>query len=168
MKFNSLMHVSFYAKDLEGIREFYENKLGAKIKMLVRNSAYKDKPEHLFYERAHSDPDGIAIVYFELAPGQFIEFFPALKEQKPHTAFNEYIGYSHFGLIVEDIHKTREEFVKKGIPIDVEPTIGNSYTWQMWIHDPEDNRIEVMQYTDKSYQIVGNIQESERQMEKII
>lgn len=161
MEFNSLMHVSFYAKDLEGIREFYESKLGAKIKMMVRNSAYKDKPEHLFYERAQSDPDGIAIVYFELAPGQFIEFFPALKEQKPHTAFNEYIGYSHFGLIVEDIHKTREDFVKQGVPIDVEPTVGNSHTWQMWIHDPEDNRIEVMQYTDKSYQIVGNIQEPE-------
>lgn len=161
MKFDSLMHVSFYAKDLEKIRVFYEEKLGAKIKMLVRNSVYQDKVGHPFYERAQKNPNGIAIVYFELAPGQFIEFFPAFDNQKPHTEFNEHIGYSHFSLLVEDIHSAHEEFEKLGVPIDVEPNIGNSHTWQMWIHDPEDNRIEVMQYTDKSYQIVGNVQKSD-------
>ena len=157
MEFQSIMHVSFFAEDLEKIREFYEDKLNCKIKMLVRNKAYLDKPQSSFYKRAQQDPEGIAIIYFEVAPRQFVEFFPAVATQKPHTEFNEHIGYSHFSLLVEDIHKAREEFVAKGVPITVEPTIGNSHTWQMWIHDPEGNKIEVMQFTDESFQLVGHI-----------
>lgn len=157
MNFNSIMHVSFYAKDLEKIREFYEDKLGCKAKMLVRNYAYKDKPDHGFYKQAISDPNGITLVYFEVAPGQFIEFFPAREDQEPAVEYNKHVGYAHFSLTVDDIHKTRDELIEKGIPIDIEPNIGNSHTWQMWIQDPEGNRIEIMQYTDQSYQIVGNI-----------
>ncbi|MCV3296387.1 MAG: VOC family protein [Oenococcus sp.] len=161
MLFTSLMHVSFYAKDIETIREFYVDKLEGNIKMLVRNSVYRDQKGHPFYERAQKDPQGIAIIYFELAPGQFVEFFPAFDEQKPHTHFNEYVGYSHFSLLVDDIQQTKEKLINKDIAIDSGPSIGNSHTWQMWIHDPEGNRIEIMQYTDQSYQIVGNIQEKD-------
>ena len=28
-------------------------------------------------------------------------------------------------------------------------------TWQMWSHDPDGNKIEFMQYTEKSFQLVG-------------
>lgn len=153
----SVMHVSFFVKDMDSMVNFYENVLGCKPKMLVRNKAYKDKPGHVFYQRAQENPDGICIVYYELAPGQFVEFFLAFDEQKPHTGFNEHVGYSHFGLLVDDIHATRDYLVSKGVEIDVEPTIGNSHTWQMWVHDPEGNRFEFMQYTENSYQIVGHI-----------
>lgn len=157
MKFNSIMHVSFFAKDLDAIFDFYTEKLGAKVKMLVKNKSYLDKPNSSFYTRAIENPEGICIVYFEITDGQFVEFFPAHNGQKPHQDWNDTVGYSHFSLLVDDIHKTKEELLSKGVNIDVEPTIGNSNTWQMWMHDPEGNMIEIMQYTDKSYQIVGHI-----------
>ena len=58
---------------------------------------------------------------------------------------------------MDDIHKTRDELVSKGVEIDVEPNIGPSKTWQMWIHDPEGNKFEIMQYTEGSLQVVGNV-----------
>lgn len=74
---------------------------------------------------------------------KFIELFPAKEGQKPHSKWNDAIGYSHFALTVDDIHNVRDELVAKGVEIGVEPNIGNSHTWQMWI--------------DKSYQLVGHI-----------
>jgi len=156
MKFNSIMHVSFYTENLERIREFYEDKLGLKPKMIVRFGAYKDNKESGFYKMALTNPDDICIIYIEIAPGQFIEFFPKWFEMKPKEDWNVRLGYGHFALLVDDIHETRDELVRRGVEIDVEPNIGNSHTWQMWIHDPDGNRFEIMQYTEDSFQVKGN------------
>ena len=48
-----------------------------------------------------------------------------------------------------------EKIRATGAPIDSEPAMGMEHTWQMWSHDPDGNKIEFMQYTDKSYQVVG-------------
>jgi catechol 2,3-dioxygenase-like lactoylglutathione lyase family enzyme len=150
------MHVSFYTENLERIREFYEDKLGLKPKMIVRFGAYKDNKESGFYKMALTNPDDICIIYIEIAPGQFIEFFPKWFEMKPKEDWNTRLGYGHFALLVDDIHETRDELVRRGVEIDVEPNIGNSHTWQMWIHDPDGNRFEIMQYTEDSFQVKGN------------
>lgn len=155
--FKSIMHVSFFTEDMERTRDFYENKLGLKPKMIVRYGAYKDNKASSFYAMAEKYPDEICIIYFEIAPGQFVEFFPANPLLKQRMGFNESFGYSHFALLVDDIHATREQLVAAGIDIDVEPKIGNSHTWQMWIHDPDGNRFEIMQYTDQSFQVVGHL-----------
>lgn len=156
MLFTSIMHVTFFAKDINITKKFYEN-MGCKMKMAVKYKAYADKPESQYYARAQETPEAYCIIYFEVAPGQFIEIYPSEKNQLPHTQYNSHIGYSHFGVIVEDIQKTREFLISRGVCIDIEPKIGNSRTWQMWIHDPDDNRIEIMQYTDQSYQLVGHL-----------
>ena len=72
--FKSLMHVSFFAENLDEITDFYVNKLGAKIKMLIRNRAYADKPNHSFYKRAIENPDGICIVYFQIEKQLILSF----------------------------------------------------------------------------------------------
>ena len=64
------------------------------------------------------------------------------------------------------LDKTREELVKAGIEIDIEPNKGQSETWQMWIHDPDGNKFEIMQYTDKSLQHHGNIEEDQKKYGK--
>lgn len=43
---------------------------------------------------------------------------------------------------------------------------GQSETWQMWIHDPDGNKFEIMQYTDKSLQHHGNIEEDQKKYGK--
>ena len=56
--------------------------------------------------------------------------------------------------------------VKAGVDIDIEPNKGQSETWQMWIHDPDGNKFEIMQYTDKSLQFKGNIEEDKEKYGK--
>ena len=83
-----------------------------------------------------------------------------------HEAPDTRLGYSHFALMVDDIFEAREEVVKAGVDIDIEPNKGQSETWQMWIHDPDGNKFEIMQYTDKSLQFKGNIEEDKEKYGK--
>ena len=108
---------------------------------------------------AEVDPNRIIIVYIEIAPGQFIELFPKDEGQAPHDEWNQRLGYSHFALLVEDIEKTYRELVECGVAIDTPISKGPSHTYQMWVHDPDGNKFEIMQYTDKSFQVVGHIEE---------
>lgn len=156
MKFNSIMHVSFYVKDFDKMLDFYCGVLGLKQKMLVRYGTYINSSKPHMKKMAEERPNDIFLTYVEIAPGQFLEFFPQSEKQKPHTEWNEYVGYSHFALLVDDIHETHRQLVEKGVEIDIEPNIGPSKTWQMWIHDPEGNKFEIMQYTEGSLQVVGN------------
>ena len=151
MKFNEIMHLSFYTDQMDEMRDFYENKLGLKAKIIMRYEAYKGKKDRgAWAQRAETNPKDIAYIFIELAPGQYLELFPKADYQ----------------LMVDDIHETREELVKAGIEIDIEPNKGQSETWQMWIHDPDGNKFEIMQYTDKSLQHHGNIEEDQKKYGK--
>ncbi|MBR4461239.1 MAG: VOC family protein [Erysipelotrichaceae bacterium] len=158
MKFNALMHISFYTDHMEEMIDFYCHKLGLKQKVLVRNKSYKgrtDRPQ--MATLAENDPEDIFNVYIELTPGQFIELFPAKEGQTNDVAWNSRLGYSHFSLTVDDIFETKRALEENGIVPDSKPSKGPSETWQMWIHDPDGNKIEIMQYTERSYQVVGHI-----------
>lgn len=160
MKFNEIMHLSFYTDQMDMMRDFYENKLGLKAKIIMRYKAYKGNTNRMAWaKRAETMPEEIAYIFIEVAPGQYLELFPKAENQGDHVQPNSRLGYSHFALMVDDIHKTREELVAAGIEIDVEPNKGQSETWQMWIHDPDGNKFEIMQYTEKSLQHFGNIDE---------
>lgn len=156
MKFKSIMHVSFFTDQLDVMRDFYENKLGLKAKMLVRYGVYKGSSNPVYGPLAETNPDDICLIYIEIAPGQFIELFPKMEGQGPHIKVNENVGYSHFALLVDDIFETRKEFEIRGIPLDTQISKGPSETYQMWSHDPDGNAFEVMQYTEKSLQVRGN------------
>lgn len=163
MKFNEIMHISFYTDQLESMRDFYENKLGLKAKIIMRYEAYKGKKERGQWAiRAETRPKDIAYIFIELAPGQYIELFPKADGQKEHEKADSRLGYSHFALMVDDIFVARDELVQAGVEIDIEPNKGQSETWQMWIHDPDGNKFEIMQYTDKSLQHKGNIEDDTR------
>lgn len=158
MKFNEIMHLSFYTDQMDKMRDFYENKLGLKAKIIMHYEAYKgNNKRKAWAKRAETNPKGIAYIFIEIAPGQYLELFPKADGQKEHEPANSRVGYSHFALMVDDIYVAREELVKAGIEIDVEPNKGQSETWQMWIHDPDGNKFEIMQYTAKSLQHYGNV-----------
>ena len=157
MLFNNLMHVSFFTDQLDAMCDFYVEKLGGTLKIVTRAKAYLDRPQSGYHEVALSDPEKVIIVYIELAPGQFIELFPKAEGQGPASHMGENLGYAHFALTVDDIFAAREELERRGVVIDTEISKGPSETYQMWTHDPDGNAFEIMQYTDKSYQVVGHI-----------
>lgn len=155
--FNAIMHVSFYTDHWDEMMDFYTKKLELPVKYVVKYKEYINRPDRkVLYERALKTPEAIFNAYIEVAPGQFIEMFHANENQKDHPGFNENKGYSHFAVMVDDIHQTYNEYLSKGINVISGPSKGPSGTWQFWIADPDDNRIEVMQFTEDSYQIKGN------------
>ena len=86
-----------------------------------------------------------------------MELFNKADNQLEHEKPDVRLGYSHFALMVDDIFEARKELIEAGIEIDIEPNKGQSETWQMWIHDPDGNKFEIMQYTDLSLQHQGNV-----------
>jgi lactoylglutathione lyase len=157
MKFNSIMHIAFYVEDLDRSLDFYCKKLGLKQKIRTRFGVYKDSPKEELRKIAEVRPNDIFLTYIEIAPGQFIELFPKSETQKNQTDWNAHVGYSHFALLVDDIQQTYQDLLKHGVEVDVPPNIGPSKTWQMWLHDPDGNKFEIMQYTEESLQIIGNV-----------
>ncbi len=157
MEFLSLMHISFLCNDFDAMLDFYENTLGLKKKVAVKYGEYVDRDDRpAMQEIGRKEPDRIYYVYFEFCPGQFIELFPKNEDLMDQPEYGKYNGYNHFSLLVRDIHEAYETFKEKGIPILTDISKGPSETWQFWAHDPDGNRMEIMQFTDRSYQVVGH------------
>lgn len=154
--FTNMMHLAFFTDRLDEMRDFYENKLGGKSKIVTKAKAYLGTKSS-YAKIAEVDPEKVIIVYIEIAPGQFIELFPKNEGQADYPIPHQTLGYAHYSLLVEDIEKAKVELEKRGVEIDTPISIGPSKTYKFWIHDPDGNKIEVMQYTDESYQLVGNI-----------
>lgn len=160
MVFHSIMHIAFFTKQFDEMMDFYINKMGLELKVLVRYGSYLNRDDCPEMQKiAQKDPKRIFNAYIQIAPGQFIELFPSREDQKPHDEWNECAGYTHFALVVDDIKKTYQEFLDTGIIPDTELAKGPSGTWKFWAHDPDNNHFEVMQYTKDSYQLVGYVDE---------
>lgn len=157
--FTSLMHIAFFTDRMEEMVDFYTNTLGGTLKVLTRYKAYLNRPDRPEMQAvARQDPQRIFSAYIELAPGQFVELFPKVEGQVPDQApWNGRLGYSHFGLVCEDMEKIQAELAARGLNPDTKRSKGPSETWQLWYHDPDGNKFEVMEYTRNSYQVVGHI-----------
>ena len=158
-------HVALRCKDLETTVSFYRDVLGCPVKFRLtfrewlnfRKIQAAEKGETLTEEYV----DGLAkrgdetwIAYMDLG-GQFIELFDAEGATIEAIPDGRFFNYQHVSLELDDIHDFTEKIREKGAPIDSEPSLGLEHTWQMWSHDPDGNKIEFMQYTDRSYQVVG-------------
>lgn len=157
MSYSSLMHIAFHTDRMDEMVRFYTEVLGGKLKVVTRFGAYLERDDRPAMQAvARLRPDDVFNVYVELAPGQFIGFFPKKPGQKDHTGFNEHLGYSHFALCIPDIRTAIRELEKRGLSFDTSLSKGPSETWQIWAHDPDDNKFEIMQFTDSSWQVTGH------------
>ncbi len=128
-----IAHLAFLTSDLEKSKNFYINKLGFKEKFTLYNT------------------DGTPwIVYIAINDDQFIELFPTKKivfeRDKP-------LSYQHLCLEVDDIYKFVNLIEKKGVEIDQPIITGLDNNLQSWIHDPDENPIELMQYGKDALQL---------------
>ena len=156
--FNCMMHVALFTENFDEMVDFYVNKMGGKAKSITRFEVYKGKNRGYLSQMADEHPNWIFNEYIEMAPGQFLEIFPGSSETMgPVIPMGKNLGYSHFAFTCDDIFKTREELEAKGVVFDTEISKGPSETYQMWTHDPDGNAFEIMQYTENSLQVLGNV-----------
>lgn len=149
-----ISHLAFNVVDMDRSLDFYCNGLGLKK---IFEIIIPENIAEIFPGSPISVMAGLpGIAYLQIAPGQFIElFYP-----KPYTDLLsggpnlERIGYTHLSLVVDDIYKAADRLKERGITLDTDITLGPDHTYQFWIKDPDGNRIELMQYTEKSFQVV--------------
>lgn len=129
-----LSHVAVRVTDLERAIAFYCDGLGLKEKF-----------------RLNGSDGGVMLAYIQVAPGQFLELFPG---GVGGYADDSAAGPVHLCLEVDDIQASYREITGRGIAsLHGEPVLGADGSWQFWVKDPDETRIEFHQFTDESLQL---------------
>ncbi|MGI6743158.1 MAG: VOC family protein [Clostridiales bacterium] len=128
-----IAHTAYVVSDMKAALEFYEGALG--------------------FEKAFelSDDRGNPwIVYLGVGDDQFIELFysaPGSEKAKGQ------IGANHLCLLTDNIEEAARHLRDGGYPLDAEISRGKDGNLQCWTHDPDGNRIEIMQLGEDSLQM---------------
>lgn len=124
-------HVALWTRDLEMMKNFYEEVFGAKASEKYSNP----KTEFESY-------------FIEFTSGARLELMkkPSIIDlQNDKEA--EYIGYAHIAFSVgskEKVDSITEDLRRKGVSVVSEPrTTGDGY-YESCVLDPEDNRVEII------------------------
>ncbi len=150
-KIERISHAALRCNKFEETLKFYRDTLGLPHAFTLRN-----------------EDGSVWISYLQIAPRQFIELF-----NETYSGDNAWAdrGHHHLCIIVKDIEEAARALEDKGvmitkgpiaenppyrIPYAVNHSIGKCNSYGFFIHDPEGNEIEIMQYTDKSLQVVND------------
>ena len=128
-----LAHTAYVVSDMEAAVRFYGEALG--------------------FSRAFdlADSEGRPwIVYLYAGGGQFVELFYG-RAGDPVKAGR--IGADHLCLLTERIEETAAHLKAGGWPLDADVNRGKDGNLQCWTHDPDGNRIEIMQMGENSLQL---------------
>ena len=123
----SIEHLAIWVKDLEGMKNFYEQFFGAKAGALYHN------PKKQFQS-----------YFLSFSTGSRLELMS--KESITDSAAYPLLGLAHFAMSVgsrERVNDLTEELRKAGYRIEGEPrTTGDGY-YESVIADPEGNLVEI-------------------------
>lgn len=135
MLFKRLAHVCLHAKDLQRSIDYYK-KLGA--------------VERFSFTRKGKDFGR----YLELTERTYLEVF-----SQPDMGPVVNSGIVHFCLETENLDGLIAHLDAQGVPHSPKEQ-GCDFTWQIWLEDPDGNKFEVHQYSDKSMQQQGGTVEA--------
>lgn len=134
MVIKGLSHMALNVSDMEKSVNFYCNVLGFQK----------------VFDMPHPEKGTPWIEYLYGGKDQFLELFHGGVNYIEYDKTN--IGFSHICYEVEDINETAKKIVEAGWTLDRPVEYGCDNNWQCWIHDPDQNRIEIMQITQDSPQ----------------
>jgi lactoylglutathione lyase len=136
-----LAHLNFFSDQPASMVDFYVHKLGLKIAFTLDN----DKGEAFGW-------------YVQCGKMTFIEIFDqaGAVRQWGGTVVELQSGskYKHLCFEVEDLEDYHKVLVGRGVSISP-ITVGMDNSKQAWIKDPDNNDIELMEYTPTSFQVRG-------------
>lgn len=147
-------HLAFNVSDMDRALHFYCDILGLEKAFTIR------VPEDIAGRMPGSPLAAIAgresIVYIRLGGGAFIELFYPMPDTDLSSGGPNYdrIGYVHLSLVVDDLAAWEANLKEQGVPVDSRISTGPDNTATLWIRDPDGNRIELMQYTENSLQVI--------------
>jgi catechol 2,3-dioxygenase-like lactoylglutathione lyase family enzyme len=125
-----LIHVGFVVRDRAAIDRFYKDLLG--FRPYWHGGMKDDKDDWV----AMQVPDGT----------DWVEYMLNISP----TADKHTLGVmNHIALGVTDIHATQQQLIKNGWKPGEDPKLGRDGKWQLNLYDPDDTRIEFMEFTPK-------------------
>lgn len=99
------------------------------------------------------DDGSVMLCYLQIGHGdRFLELFPG-GPTAADRADDAHQSFRHICLTVSDLLAMVAELRANGITIDVEPQRGLDHNLQAWIHDPDGNKIELMELSPRSPQV---------------
>jgi catechol 2,3-dioxygenase-like lactoylglutathione lyase family enzyme len=123
-----IIHAGFIVRDREKMEHFYKDILGFRP-----------------YWHGGMKDDETSWVSLQVPDGtDWLEFML----YDPTGRDKHFLGVmNHIALGVTDIHATQEQLRKNGAPLTEEPKIGRDGKWQLNLYDPDQTRIEFMEFT---------------------
>jgi len=123
-----IIHAGFIVRDREKMEHFYKDILGFRP-----------------YWHGGMKDDETSWVSLQVPDGtdwlEFMLYDPTGKDK-------HFLGVmNHIALGVTDIHAAQEQLRKNGAPLTEEPKIGRDGKWQLNVYDPDETRIEFMEFT---------------------
>jgi len=123
-----IIHAGFIVRDRDKMEQFYKDILGFRP-----------------YWHGGMKDDETSWVSLQVPDGtdwlEFMLYDPTGKDK-------HFLGVmNHIALGVTDIHATQEQLRKNGAPLTEEPKIGRDGKWQLNVYDPDQTRIEFMEFT---------------------
>jgi len=118
----------------------------------------KIDPVRIRYPESVRDVKWIVYMEFQDAPGHFVELFNTLDATEPRVPEEHRdLNYTHFAHVVDDVQAFYEEVLQKGgkDSVYLPPMPNIDRTFAFWLQDPDENRMEFIQYTDMSMEIIG-------------
>ncbi len=157
-----LTDLTLQVRDDVNMRRFYADGLGLKP---VRTLKAEDLAK-IMEKMPDADPEKITelrmqldapwMEYLEAGPNEYIVLLHTMGQEKQEERdLSDACGYMHLCLEVEDIQAAYDAVIANGIIPDTEISMGADFTWQFWMTDPDGNRLEMHQYTEKSMQLKG-------------
>ena len=154
-----ITQIAFQVKDGINMLNFYTAGLGFRradrLTMGDLAAAMEKNPEAdqrmLLGMKMNADQPWID--YIEVAPHQFIELFAANGTMQEDRDLSDAFGYQHICIEVEDIRAAFDAVRQNGLVPDTEISLGPDGAYQFWLTDPDGNRLELMQYTEKAMQL---------------
>ena len=113
--------------------------------------------------RLKKNDGSLSTVYLMIAPGQYLELFCGKTAGKKRLRFFSRMqsvfyrffgqgGICHISLVTEDIRQVYDAVRASGGPVDSDIERGQTQCLKFWTHDPDGNRIEIMETPPESLQ----------------
>lgn len=163
MKIQELGHVAFKCRNLGESIKFYQEVFGFEKKCTltygnladgIRRKARDrgDEPPKERLDKLECKRDRVWFVFLKITERQFLELFDAETATEACVPSEKSLNYQHLALIVDDIYEAEKELAEKEIEIDHKAGYNVDGNFSMWLHDPDGNKIELIQYTEKALQ----------------
>ena len=124
----TLIHAGFVVRDRAKMDRFYRDILGF----------------HVYWHGGRTD-DETSWVDMQVPDGtDWIEYMLNVSPNVDHHTLGV---MNHIALGVPDIHKAQEQLIKNGWKGTEQPKIGRDGKWQLNLYDPDDTRVELMEFT---------------------